>query len=115
MKLRKHFLKGLMALTGLIISVETHAAYTSNIQGVISNVRVYDDGRVLVRLENQPTAHPVCNPEYFAIDSTMDPNIRAMLLSRVLVAKASNETVNIGYDGQGNCSHSFLRLHEVGW
>lgn len=115
MKIGQYFLGGLAAVCVLVISVETRAAYTSNIQGVVSNVRVYDDGRVLIRLENQPAAHPVCRPDYFAIDSTLDPDIRAMLLSRVLVAKTSNETVNIGFDGQGDCAHSFLRVHEIGW
>jgi hypothetical protein len=92
-----------------------HAYYNANIQGVITSVRVYDDGMVLVTLDNQPTSHPVCNPSYFATDATLDPDIRAMLLSRALVAKSSGETVQIGYDNAGNCANGYIRIHEIGW
>ena len=77
-------------------------------------VRVYDDGLVLIRLQSQPTAHPGCNPAYFAIDRTLDPDIKAMLLSRALIARSSGETINIGHDDQGACAHGYIPVHELG-
>lgn len=104
----------LMTLSALLVPSGVRAAYNSNIQGVIASVRVYDTGRVLIRLEIQPSAHPVCNPNYFAIPSTLDTEIRAMLLSRALVAKASGETINLGYDNLDECAHGYIRIHTIG-
>lgn len=100
--------------SALASPVVVHAYYNANIQGVITSVRVYDSGSVLLTLNDQPTSHPVCNPSYFAIDSALAPDIRAALLSRALIAKSSGETVEIGYDNTGNCANGYIRLHEIG-
>jgi hypothetical protein len=105
----------LAALGALSLPFAAHATYNANTYGVITNVRVYDDGLVLLTLQNQSTiTHPSCAPAYFAIDRTLDPNIRAMLLSRALVARSSGEVVNIGYDGVGSCANGYIRVHEIG-
>ena len=104
----------LAALMALAVPAVAHATYNANISGVIVSVVTYDDGLVLFTLQNQPTAHPGCNPNYFAIDPALNPDIKAMLLSRALVAKSSGETLFIGYDGQGSCVSGYIRVHRIG-
>ena len=92
-----------------------NAQYNANIQGVVTSVLVYTDNNlILVRLKNQPTTHPLCNPVYFAVGSDVDPKRIDRLLSRLLLAKTTGETVNIGYDNAGNCASGYIRLHRAG-
>ncbi len=38
-----------------------------------------------------------------------------MLFSRLMMAYASKETVNIGYDAEkGSCIHGYMRVHRAG-
>ena len=104
----------LAALVVLVVPIAANAVYNDNITGIISHVRVYDTGLVLVRLQNQPTSHPACQPGYFAMDTALDPDIRAMMLSRALVARASGQPINIGYDNAGSCAQGYIRLHQIG-
>jgi hypothetical protein len=110
----KQLVRGLLTLAALFTPGLAQAAYNANIGGKITNIRVYDTGVIFIRLDTQPSTHPQCATDYFAIDPALDPNIRALLLSRALTAKTTGETVNIGYDAQGNCAHSRMRIHEIG-
>lgn len=114
MKANRNLAGVVTAMIAAAAPIAAHATYNANINDVISNVRVYDDGLVLLRVQNQPTTHPACNPNYFAIDNTLDPDIRAMLLSRALIAKSSGEITNIGYDGLGSCARGYMRVHQIG-
>lgn len=104
-----------IAAAALMASAGSQAIYNANIQGVITSIRVYDDGRTLLRLHNQPTYHVACNANYFGIDASLSADVRAALLSRAMTAKNTNETVNIGYDNSGNCAGGYIRVHEIGW
>ena len=110
----KKLIGAVAALIALAAPTVVHATYNANIAGVINNLRVYDDGLVLFTLTTQPTSHPACNANYFALEKTMDPNFKAMLLSRALVAKSSGETIKIGYDNAGSCANNYIRVHMIG-
>lgn len=100
----------------LLISSYSWAGYNANMEGVIEDLAVYTAGDyIYVRLENQPASHPGCNPAWFVITEDVPESRRQMLMSRLLMAYASKEKVNIGYDGQaGNCAHGYIRLHRAG-
>ena len=105
----------LAALLALALPTAADATYNANIYGVITRVRVYDVGLVLITLQNQPTSTGGgCSASYFAIDPALDPDIKAMMLSRALVARASVEVINIGYDNQGSCAAGYIRVHAIG-
>lgn len=109
---------GLVALFAMVLggSNEADAGYDSNITGKISHLVTYDNSSlILIRLENQSTLsnHP-CNHSYFAIDpATLEGRLDRMY-SRAMLAFGSGTPVNIGYDGQGNCANSYIRVHRVG-
>ena len=91
------------------------ADYNANITSKVTLVAVYADiDDIYVRIENQPTSHPGCNPSYFVIDGAIPLQRRQMLLSRLMAAKATQESVNIGYDGTGDCASGYIRVHRVG-
>jgi len=107
--------KSALMLAILLISYTTFAAYNSNMSGVIKNIMVYTDGDyIYLRLMNQPISHPTCNPQFFVIDGSISIDRRQMLLSRLMMAYASKENVNIGYDGTGSCANGYIRVHRVG-
>lgn len=106
-----------LALSGLLtlsLPAAVNAGYNSNIQGKITNIRIYNDGRMFIKLDNMPATHPVCNVSYFAIDPTLSSDIRAQMLSRLFIAKSSGETINIGYDYLDNCASGYIQAFEVG-
>lgn len=86
------------------------AEYNSNISGVITNVLTYDDGHFLLTLSAMP-AGPCAN--YFVVPGDIPVDGRQMLLSRALVAKASGESINIGYDNKA-CVNGWYRVHRIG-
>ena len=91
------------------------AGYNANMRGVVTHVLTYtQDGRVYFRLDNQPGSHPACSTDYFSIDASVEPNVRQQLLSRLMIAYATGESVNVGYDDESDCSHSRIRVHRVG-
>lgn len=100
----------LMGLSGAV-----SAAYDANMKGVITDLMVYTyEDTIIIKLNNQPTSHPACNPSHFAIDATVPLDRRQAILSRLLTAYASKENVNIGYDSQGNCAGGFIRMYRAG-
>jgi hypothetical protein len=82
--------------------------------GVVSNVMTYPSGQLYSRLANQPTSHPSRNPSYFVVDPTTDPNALARMASRLLLAYALQESVNIGYDSQGGCLDGYIHAWRIG-
>lgn len=102
-------------ILSLAIPCGAYAEYNANIKGVVTHVLTYtDSSRIYFRLDNQPTSHPGCETNYFSVDSSVLPDVRAQLLSRLLTAYATKEITNIGFDDLGNCSHSKIRVHRVG-
>lgn len=99
----------------ILCSFKAIAAYNNNIRGEIESVYVYaDHDAIYFRFKNHPTTHESCKPTYFVISSSIPENRRNQLLSRLLLAKASKENINIGYDSKGDCAHSYIRVHRVG-
>jgi hypothetical protein len=91
------------------------AVYNANMNGVVTEVLTYTDADyIYFRLSNQPTTHPSCLPGYFVISSAVPADRRKQLLARLLLAKASGETINIGYDNSGDCTDGYIRVHRVG-
>jgi len=90
----------------------SNAGYDENRTGEITHIFTYPAGQIYIRLSNQPSSHPECNPAYFAIDSTA-PGKDAMY-ARALAAFTAGQPVNIGYDSQGNCASGQIRIHRVG-
>jgi hypothetical protein len=99
----------------LLVCTPSQAVYNANMTGVVTDVLLYTDAhQVLFRLNNQPAAHPLCTPTYFAVGSDVDPTRRKVLLARLLLAKATGEQINIGYDKDGLCANGYIRAHRVG-
>lgn len=91
------------------------ADYNANMDGVVTHVLVYSEGdQIYFRLDNQLTSHPACDASLFSIDASTPADRRKMMLARLLLAKATKEPMNVGYDATGNCSHGRIRVHRVG-
>jgi hypothetical protein len=97
--------KALLLAGLLLLPAPSQAVYNANLAGVVVDVVVYSDSdQVLFKLNSQPTTHPLCNPAYFAVGTDVDPTRRKVLLARLLLAKATGEPTNIGYDKDGACA-----------
>lgn len=90
------------------------AVYNANLLGVITDVLTYPTGQLYLRLSNQPTSHPGCNPAFFVVDETTPDAAMARLYARALSALHSGEVINIGFDGQGDCANGYIRVHRIG-
>ena len=98
-----------------IYSSLSMATYNANMSGVLTDVITYTDADyIYLKLDNQPTSHPNCNPSFFVIATDVSLQMKQMLLSRLLTAYALNESVKIGFDNAGNCAHGYIRVHRVG-
>lgn len=105
----------IVCLLILFINTKAFAGYNSNIRGELEGVYVYTDhDAIYFRFKNQPTSHPSCKSTYFVISGSVPQERRDQLLSRLMLALASKELVNIGYDSQGNCASGYIRVHRVG-
>jgi len=110
-------MKKLLAMVALMAgftSTKALAGYDANVLGTLTGVFVYTNGDyIYFKLDTQPS-HPSCDSSYFVIAETVPLERRQMLLSRLLMAYASKERVNIGYDSQGDCASGYIRVHRVG-
>lgn len=100
----------IVTLAAITAGGPARAEYNSNIVGVITNVLTYDSGHFLFTLSAMP-AGPCAN--YFVVPGDIPVDGRQMLLSRALVAKASGESINIGYDNK-SCVNGWYRVHRIG-
>jgi hypothetical protein len=92
-----------------------NAVYNANMFGQLDSISVYADGdSIYFHVINQPTTHPGCNPAYFVIDETISSDRRKAMLSRLYLARATQENLYIGYDNLGNCADGYIRVHRVG-
>jgi hypothetical protein len=100
--------------TGLMVS-PAWGGYNANLVGVVTEVSTYTDSNlILFRLSTQPASHPGCNKDYFALESAIPESRLGRLYARLLSAKATGETINIGYDNVGDCAHGYIRAHRIG-
>ena len=112
-------MKNILLISILVIlatvSHKSNAQYNANLKGKVTGVLTYTNSAVIYfRLENQPQSHPTCKTDYFSIDASTPDNIRQQVLSRLLVAYASGNPVNIGYDKEQECSSGRMKVYRVG-
>ncbi len=106
--------KLLLTFASLVLSVNTFAVYNANIISEVTDVMIYTDAAyIYVKVKEMPD-HSVCKNGYFVISEDVPMDIKQMLLSRLLMAKATGERLNIGYDRTGDCVHGYMRLHRAG-
>jgi hypothetical protein len=112
---KKFFIALLASLIGLG-SNDARGEYNANMSGVVDMVITYTDAdRIYFHLTNQPSTHPSCLPGLFVISGSVSEARRKNLLARLLVAKASGESISIGYDNAGDCGDGgYIRVHRVG-
>jgi len=107
--------KKYITLLLLFVVSPLYAQYNANMKGVVTDVLIYSDSNlVLFRLDNQPSTHPLCAVDYFSIGVDIPYDRVKSLISRLLMAKATKERINIGYDAVGDCSQNRIRVHRVG-
>ncbi|PSW80799.1 hypothetical protein [Photobacterium damselae] len=104
----------LVGISLLVFSLNTHAGYDANMVGKITSVMTYSSGSVLFSLDTQPKSHPQCTPTFFAISANTKESIINRFLSRLLAAYTTKETINIGFDSQGDCAENWIRVHRIG-
>lgn len=96
-------------------STNAFGVYNANTSGIVTMVITYTDSdQILFRLENQPSSHPACNANYFSVPAETPADRRKAMLARLLLAKATGETINVGFDGTGACSSGYIQAHRVG-
>lgn len=88
----------------------------NNFQGKILEVLTYPYAKyILIRVEGQPTSHPVCtNFDYLLVGEDSDSESRQLVYGRLLLAFARGEVINIGYDSKDECLHSKIKVYRVG-
>jgi hypothetical protein len=104
------------SIAAALASVErADAAYNANMVGVVAAYWSYTEhDAIYFVLRNQPSTHPACNPAYFVVPGTVPPDRRKMIFARLALAYAIGETVNVGYDGTGECASGYIQVHRVG-
>lgn len=71
--------------------------------------------QILIRVEGQPTAYPICsNFDYMVIEANIDNEARQLVFSHLLMAYASGEIINIGYDSKDECVGSRIKIYRIG-
>jgi hypothetical protein len=99
----------------LLMSSSANAVYNANMSGIVVTLSTYTDGDyIYLQLNNQPSAHPSCNPAYFVITADTPADRRKSALALLMAAKFSGEPINLGYDNVGNCADGYIRVHRVG-
>ncbi|AUI85898.1 hypothetical protein BS333_05620 [Vibrio azureus] len=92
------------------------AGYDKNFQGKVTAVLTYPGSTsILIKVEGMPNSHPKCTMfDYIAIDPAISSESRQLVMSRLLLAYSTKETVNIGYDSSTSCVGSRIKVHRVG-
>ena len=111
-------MKKLMMLLALsFVAPLANANYDANFQGKITNVLTYTHTDVIyIKVEGQPTSHPICTRfDLMVIDKSMPADRRQIMMSRILLAYATGNPVNIGYDSKDEClDGSRIKVYRVG-
>ena len=106
----------LSIIASLVFASNLYADYDDNFTGKVINVLTYPYSKqILIRVEGQPTTHPICtNFDCMVIEANIDNEARQLVFSRLLMAYASGERVNIGYDSKDECSGARIKVYRVG-
>lgn len=106
--------KLLLAAAAAMIPVVASATYNANGAFVVSGVATYTETDSIYVYVVSPPAHSACNNSFFVIPGATPLERRQALLARLLLAKATGEAVNFGYDATGDCAEGYIRVHRVG-
>lgn len=104
----------------LMVSASSYARYTANFRGVITDVLTYPGSTlILIKVTNMPKSHPKCTMlDYMAIDPAISSESRQLVMSRILTAYTTKETVTIGFDKESHSDSctggSRMHVHRVG-
>ena len=110
----KIIVSAFLMAASLLLVTPASAFYNANLTGAIVHLLTYDDGRILIKLNNQPTSNGECNAAFFAIDPALDSAIVSRLYARLTLAYTQQTSITIGYDNAGNCVNNYIRVHRVG-
>lgn len=106
--------KLLIAALAALVPASAFAVYNANGGYVLTGVLTYTDTDSIYITVSAPPAHNGCNNAFFVIPATTPVDRRKILLARLLLAKATNETINIGYDATGDCADGYIHVHRIG-
>lgn len=101
----------------IFLSGAVNAGYNSNFLTQLEGVYVYSDMNHIYIKTSTPaplSANSTCSNKYIVVDGEISSDRRNAILSRLLLAYASKETINIGYDNAANCVGSYVRLYRAG-
>ncbi|TVZ37142.1 hypothetical protein P886_1483 [Alteromonadaceae bacterium 2753L.S.0a.02] len=109
-------LKNMLAAAFVFYSAQASADYDNNFRGKVLDVLTYPYSKnILIRVEGQPNSHPLCTRfDYMVIDGAIDSEARQLVYTRLLLAFARGENVNIGYDSKDECVGSRVKVYRVG-
>lgn len=113
----RQVIKSLLSILviGFLAPSSANAIYNANMTGKITQVLTYTDGdHIYFTLDNQPTSHPTCNPNFFVIDASLPAPRMDRLFARALTAKTAGEAINIGYDATTECQDGYIKVHRIG-
>ena len=107
--------KLLPAAIAAFMSASALATYNANGSFVITGVLTYPESDTIYLQVSAPPTHPVCSNAFFALGGSIPAERRKIIMARVLLAKATGEVVNIGYDATGGCiDGGYIQVHRVG-
>jgi hypothetical protein len=106
--------KLLIATLAAFVPAAAFAVYNANGGFIITGVLTYTETDSIYIQVSAPPAHSGCSNTFFVIPSTTLVDRRKILLARLLLAKATNEALNIGYDATGDCADGYIRVHRLG-
>jgi hypothetical protein len=97
-----------------MVPVSAFAVYNANGQFVIAGVLTYADTDAIYIVVAAPPSHSGCANTHFVIAGAIPADRRKAMLARLLLAKATGEVLNLGYDATGDCAEGYIRVHRVG-
>lgn len=106
--------KLLIAMLAGLFPAAAFATYNANGGFAITGILTYTETDAIYITVSSPPAHSGCNNSFFVIPSTTTTDRRKILMARLMLAKAANETINFGYDGTGDCADGYIRVHRIG-
>ena len=106
--------KLLIGMLAALAPAAAFATYNANGAFVIAGILTYADSDSIYVVVTAPPAHSGCNNAHFVISGAIPADRRKAMLARLLLAKASGEVLNLGYDATGDCAEGYIRVHRVG-